>query len=228
MSHKVSVLKEEKSLLVNSNIFHLVSGQQGYFFDQRKIYLSEIERLKSIIMNIDNEKIKYIDDYYFTYNELNLLKVRYEKDIEVIRQRVNLFLKLNYKELCDKIHRNIQTDVEWMEMNEMFKNNSIIKNFENIAENKLAQVIEVIKFKCTDSKPVKRELLISFMTDFYAEKIDIDFKSNIDGKYFGKTKLNQFFIKFFEEKFKLKSIIKNALEEYTMAILQYSGKIATL
>jgi len=107
-------------------------------------------------------------------------------------------------------------------MKEMFKNSSIIKNFESFGENKLTQIIEIIRFDCTKNKPVKKELLTSFMPDFYLEKIDIDFKNTVDGRYFGKTKLNTFYIKFFEDKFKMQNIVKNALEEYTMSILKYS------
>ena len=90
MSHKVTIDKVEKSLIVNSDIFHLISGQKGYFFEQKKIYTSEIERLKEIIVTTEKERNKFRDDYYFSYNELNLLKVRYDEDIEMIRKKVLL------------------------------------------------------------------------------------------------------------------------------------------
>ena len=90
MSHKVTILKEEKSLVVNSDIFRIVSGQGSYFFEQKKLYLSEIDRLKEIIVATEKERTKYRDDYYFTYNELNLLKVRYDKEVEILRKKVNI------------------------------------------------------------------------------------------------------------------------------------------
>ena len=90
MSHKVTILKEEKSLVVNSDIFHIVSGQGSYFFEQKKLYLSEIDRLKEIIVATEKERTKYRDDYYFTYNELNLMKVRYDKEVEILRKKVNI------------------------------------------------------------------------------------------------------------------------------------------
>ena len=107
-------------------------------------------------------------------------------------------------------------------MREIFKNDSIIRDFQSFGENKLNQVIEIIKFNCTNSKPIKKELLVSFIPDFYLEKVEADFKTLNDGVYFGKIKLSSFYICFFEDKFKMNQIVQSALEEYTMSIIKYS------
>jgi hypothetical protein len=87
MSHK-NLTKEEKSFLVNADRFLLVSGQRGYFYEQKKNLMIEIERLndlyKSYYYKKKEWKKKYIDK-----EEENVKKVnKLEQELNLYKNRV--------------------------------------------------------------------------------------------------------------------------------------------
>lgn len=79
----------EKLLLVNSDIYSMISGQRNYFYEQKAYYLSEIARITHLYEKVNFKKAKYKKEVKEITEHFERDKDRLEKDIQYFRDKVS-------------------------------------------------------------------------------------------------------------------------------------------
>jgi len=113
------------------------------------------------------------------------------------------------------------------------KNNYIIKHQRRLVNkklfkiklffqtfNKLTNFIEKIKFQCTKLKPISKSSVLNFIPELYNEKMQCDTRLDLEGKM--KMTLDEFFLKYMKDKFKMSKIINKNTEQMILSIIKYS------
>lgn len=99
---------------------------------------------------------------------------------------------------------------------------NIIKNLNFQTFNKLTNFIEKIKFQCSKLKPISKKSVLNFIPEIYNEKMQCDSRLDLEGKM--KMTLDEFFIKYMKDKFKMSKIVKKNTEQMILSIIKYSSE----
>lgn len=103
-------------LLVNSDIFSIVSGHRNYFMDQKENYNTEVKRYTDLYetVSFNNHQLE---------KELKNLKKEYEMERERLEKEIHYF-----KEKLSRVEEDkaVQTDMDYMELNKILKNHHLI------------------------------------------------------------------------------------------------------
>lgn len=91
------ISEAEKSLIVNTDRFLLVSGQRNYFYEQKDYYLDEIQRLKELFEKNKHKKHEYKMKCKEIQTNMDSLELRLENDIKYFRERVSFLCLKFYK-----------------------------------------------------------------------------------------------------------------------------------
>ncbi len=70
----------------------MISGQRGYFYEQKNFFQQEVERLNEMFKKNYYKRQKWKNKYYELNNELIQTKNKLEKEIESLREKVKLTL----------------------------------------------------------------------------------------------------------------------------------------
>ena len=85
----------EKLLLVNSDIYSIISGHRNYFYEQKAYYINEIARVTQLYEKVNFKKSKYKKEIKEISTNFDREKQRLEKDIQYFREKV----KINFIEI---------------------------------------------------------------------------------------------------------------------------------
>jgi hypothetical protein len=115
VAHK-GISKEEKSLLINSDRFLILSGQRSFYTEKSTILQREIERLNDLYKENYFKKKEYKKK--FLDKEIQMVKVvgKLEKELEIYRAKVNDHFT---QERMETIDSSCQTDLERTIINKM-------------------------------------------------------------------------------------------------------------
>ncbi len=78
--------------MINADRFLMISGQRGYFYEQKNFFQQEVERLNEMFKKNYYKRQKWKNKYYELNNELIQTKNKLEKEIESLREKVKLTL----------------------------------------------------------------------------------------------------------------------------------------
>jgi len=188
-----------------------LSGNKNYFYELKNSYLVEIQRLNEVNTSLKYKakewKEKYVEKNEELLNEIS----KYEKEIELTREKYNLRASVT-----------TQTEVDRELMQKYYASYDIHIYNKRIAVNVLDPYFENIKYGTTKQKALSKEQLNSLMVDVYMYKLEID----------GLTKTNRVidnfdrvFYEFMLKEYKFKTVAENKIEETLLALNKYSGKI---
>ena len=80
--------------------------------------------------------------------------------------------------------------------------------------------IEKIKFNCSKEKPISKKNLLNLIPEILNEKINSDNKLDVSNTFH--LHMDQFFIKFMKEKFKLNKIFKKNTEQAILSFMKFA------
>jgi hypothetical protein len=211
LSHK-GLSRAERSILVNADVFLLISGQRNYFYDQKVYFMNEIERLQQLFQKNKNKKREWKKKFQESelYSRNSVIKL--ENELFLYREKEN-----SIKSECI-----IQTEIDNNKMNKLIKNHESIVLYKNLNSNRLINFIERIKFNCTQYKPLSKKSLLNLIPEILNEKIQHNNKCEMENLQ--KKKLDIFFYEYMQEKFKMKKLVNQHCEETIMSVLKYSGE----
>ena len=131
MNFTFSLPDEIMSLLVNSELFLVLSGEKQYFNDMKHGLNNKMEKLieekKKMEDLMTDWKYKYIDRF---------------QDIERVQYlNQQLSKELMYKEFLSKSTKEIQTDVDYYEFNNIQHNNNVLLNVKSLVSNQFKYLI---------------------------------------------------------------------------------------
>jgi hypothetical protein len=66
----------------------MISGQRGYFYEQKNFFQQEVDRLNEMFKKNYYKRQKWKNKYYELNNELIQTKNKLEKEIESLREKV--------------------------------------------------------------------------------------------------------------------------------------------
>jgi hypothetical protein len=212
MMHK-QLSKAELSILINADVYLIISGQKNYFFDQKTYFISEIERLNKLFKKTLISKNKW--------------KNRFREADSANTNRIFILEKelFNYREksVVEKVDTLIQTDIDTLKMNKLIKNSESISLYKSLNTNKLQSFFDKIKFDCSTEKPLSYKSLLNLIADVYGEKISQDNKLEKLSSTC-KKKFDVFFYEYMEEKFKIKKTIKKHCIETILSVIKYANE----
>lgn len=78
----------EKILLINSDVFSIVSGHRNYFYEQKSFYMNEIARINNLYDKAKFKQSKYKKEFLEMSKNFEREKERLEKDIQYFREKV--------------------------------------------------------------------------------------------------------------------------------------------
>jgi hypothetical protein len=209
MFHK-PLTRDQKTLLVNADRYSLASENRNYFYDQKKFYLSEIERITKLYEKQYNKKQEL-------KSRIRTLSEQHSKERNTLGKEIEF---LREKLAWNKVDRGNQTEVDTFSFNKMKLNNDILKNQNRLVKNKLINYIENIKYNNCRENPISKKSLLSLIAELYSEKIENDNKC--EAKEIFKLSLDEYFYLFISEKFKLSKIIKRNCQQTLLAIFKYA------
>jgi hypothetical protein len=181
--------------LVNADIFLLISGQRGYFFEQRLYFQNEINRLQELYQKYAFKKKKWKDEY-------TMLRHNSDRTINRLELEINKQLKLLTK---DKKTILTQTEVDCYEYNKMQRDYDNVNKYKNLVQNKLQSYIQLVEYKITKEKPINLKDLLSLIPDMYNEKIEHDNLLHQKGKSI--PGFDYFFYDYMKNKYQLDEVI---------------------
>ena len=208
MKHK-NLSSVAKSLILNSDMYLILSGQRGYFYEQKKFYLSENRRLANVVNQKQMRKKYYkelLQEHKILYQRE---KDKHEEDVNFLRDRL----------ACVKEEREAQTDVDIYKFNKLLKNNDLILIHKRLTQNKLTDMVEKVNYGCSKVKPLTKQSLMNLIPDLYVQKFNND--NEKEKQNLPKLNFDEFFLQFMTEKFKLQKLIRKHSEETISAILYY-------
>ena len=95
--------------LINADIYLLISGQRTYFFDQRRHFMDEIERLTKLYTKYKAKKYEWKQKYVDQGEIFQGTVARLETEISHLRE-------MSYYERANK---DTQTDIDFRVFNQM-------------------------------------------------------------------------------------------------------------
>jgi hypothetical protein len=211
ISHK-GISSLEKALLVNADRYLICSGQRNYFYDQKKYYTDEIERMTGLYQKNYLQKREYKKWLKDKSDEFTKNKELYEHELNKLREKIG----------CEKHNIGTQTEVDIMGFRKMVRNHDLVVFQKRITQNKLTEFIEKIQYCYSKNKPISKRSIISLIPELYSEKIDLDLKYELAGV--NKMLMDDFFYKYFKDKFKLNKIIKKNCEQTILAVVKFSNE----
>ena len=226
----------EKDSLINVERFLIMSGQRKYYFDQKKYYINQINKLQELNTNSlskikeNEDKYKKLYKEYFDYRQKADKEIsEYIKSLKINKENASTQTLIDSFEFY-----NIEKNIEGIKLlNELKLNNHYLKD--NILK---------IKYKLTKQKPFNNIDSLLFLianilqkkssqdeklSDIYVTNNKIkDVKKvvlNTTLKYIKKNKsLDHFIFEYFFEQYKISKIINNKIEEMILSIVKYSEK----
>ena len=208
MKHK-HLSKVSQTLILNSDIYLILSGQRNYFFEQKKFYVQENRRLAGLVNHKQMRK-KYYKDL-LKENDLKFQKekAQLEEDITFLRDKLS----------CDKEDKEIQTECDLMKYNKLIKNNDLIIIHKRLTQNKLISFVEKVNYGCSRVKPLSKESILNLIPDLYSHKFQDD--NDREKENLPKQNFDTFFLSFMQDKFKLKKLINKHAEETISGVINY-------
>jgi len=76
-------------LLINSDIYSIISGHRNYFFEQKQFYSAEIKRITELHQKIVYKKNKYKKELKEISSNFDLERQRLEKELQYFRDKVS-------------------------------------------------------------------------------------------------------------------------------------------
>ena len=208
MKHK-NLPSVAKSLILNSDMYLILSGQRGYFYEQKKFYLSENRRLANVV-NQKQMRKKYYKELLKEHKILfQKEKDKHEEDVNFLRDKLS----------CVKEEKETQTDVDLYKFNKLLKNNDLILIHKRLTQNKLTDMVEKVHYGCSKVKPLAKQSLMNLIPDLYAQKYSND--NEKEKENLPKLNFDEFFLQFMTDKFKLQKLIRKHSEETISAVLYY-------
>ena len=81
-------------MLINSDIYSIISGHRNYFYEQKNYYQNEITRITELFSKANFKKTKYKKDCKEIEKNLQREIERLEKDIQYFRDKVKINNKI--------------------------------------------------------------------------------------------------------------------------------------
>ena len=198
-----------RSLLLNSDILLLLSGQRNYFYDSKKFFINENNRLTELINHKQKRKLYYKNLYKKKEFEFDNERRELIQKIDMLKVKMN-FLTFD---------KATQTNIDCYKFNKLVKNNNIITINKRLIQSKLIDIVETITYNTKEIESIGKKSLLNLIPDLYKGKI----KDNILKEKENLSKLNfdDYFFEFMKEKFKLPKLIKQNIEKTIKAVLSY-------
>jgi len=209
MSHKKIPL-EEKSLLINSQKFLLLSSQSNYFSEQKEFLQGEIERLRDLFEEKNQESINIKAKLGGEINQLN----------EKIVSLQNTIIELKNQLRVTKQSEGTQTDVDLLTFNKMIRDHDTIKYVKSLNKNRFESCIERVKYQITKALPLDKKSLLYIIPELYNEKVVNNLRLEIENKK--KEFFDMFYYNYLKDKFKIDKIIRGHIESTILGVLKYS------
>ncbi len=193
---------------------HLIcSGNRSYYFEEKTYLSNEVSRIYNLLSEMENKKEQWKKKFIECENLFNRTIDRYEVQLSYWRD----------KSMTDKIEREVQTDIDMLDYNKIFKNHESVLYYKNLNANMLTDCIEKIRYECSKAKLIPKDNLLAMISDIYSEKIALDVKNSGLGPN-QKVKFNDILYNFMRERFKLHKITKIHCEEIIFSTLKYRGE----
>jgi len=192
---------------------HLIShGNRDYFFDQKNKYTIEISRLTNLLKDSDAEKLDWKNKFMEKDHLFNKTVDGYEVQLAYWQDKV----------FKDKTESEVQTHVDTKLFNKMVKNHESVLYYKNLNSDLLRDSIEKVKFHCSTAKSISKETLLGYISDFYCDKINYDFRNSLLGPN-QKAKFNDIIYHYMKEKFNIHNVIKIHCEEVILSTIKYKS-----
>lgn len=204
----------QEILLVNSDIYLLLSGQRNYFYEQKQYYINEIDNLKANYIKVSDEKTE------LGYKLNSLLK---ENGLTLDRLNNEI---LNYKSLLGVNQQSnyTQTDIDLYQFNAMKKNhdNAMYANKVKRSNCLIREYIDNVIYKTSKISCISLTSLKNLIIEVYESKLSNDYNSDIKKQQ--RLYFDEFFEYFMKKRYKLNNIVKEYCEKTILSLIEYSVK----